>query len=390
MTDVFNVVHEVYWDFTIVNYLFLVGISAGLFLVAAGIELFKLERYRKFTTLSLLLSMAFFLGVPLALLADLEQPGRFWEIFIRPNIASSPMIWGSLAIIGYGVTAFLVLEYFWFRYPLAKRYHKLADSTDTWDKIYRGLIKILTLGRLSLEQEDYDRDKKMARIMFVIAVPIALWTELNPGFLLGIDRSRALWNTPLLPLMFLTAAFISALGILIPAYYLYAKNAGSIETLVEDLKLLGNALLLFVAIEAFFVAITPLFMLNQSEHTITQFEVLFAGELALEFYLGEILLGIAIPIALLVIPQTRNNQWGQVIAGVSAVLGVYASKYTTVIGGQLIPRTDDQMLQYAPDLFFEIFPVVAAYLAVIAAIIVLFSVLPWKPDEWSAEEAKGA
>jgi formate-dependent nitrite reductase membrane component NrfD len=172
------------WGWEIPLYLFVGGVVAGM-MVFAGIAMLRTARggdTRKFFSVQtpLLAFMLLNLGM-LALLLDLAHPLYVWAVYLTFQV-ESPMSWGSwVLLVVYAillVSALIRLHEAW---PWVGRTFPIVQR---WSDAITG-----SPGRLAL--------LGWLNILFGIAVGI------YTGILLNTMVARPLWNTAILPVLFL-------------------------------------------------------------------------------------------------------------------------------------------------------------------------------------------
>lgn len=104
--ELVGAVHEAAWLPWAVQYFFLIGISVCAlllalpgFLAGAAQDDGALVRMN-FSRLALMVAVSTAITGPIALLADLHQPGRFWEFFVYTH-RTSWMAWGAWVVPSY-------------------------------------------------------------------------------------------------------------------------------------------------------------------------------------------------------------------------------------------------------------------------------------------------
>ena len=168
--------HDVSWHASYAVYFFVIGIVAGLSFISYGSwrtpalrPLREKSAYASFVLLGL---------GGLLLIADLSQPLRFLNI-LNPFYLklSSPLAWGALNIV-----AFTIASVF---YILALR---------------KG-------------------DEKKGGLLALVTALLALGLPVYTGFDLSVHQSRPVWNTPIMPVLFVALAVASgsAVGALLAA-----------------------------------------------------------------------------------------------------------------------------------------------------------------------------
>lgn len=190
IVETVNVTREVAWLPWAVQYFFLIGLSYGAWLLSLPGVLWRKPGWVVISRLALLAALVCGLSAPVALLADLHQPGRFWH-FYAYFTSTSWMSWGAFFIPIY-VTGLLLYGWLAFR-PL------LAQHAEEGGR-FATVARWVALG-------GHDSRGPLwaaAALTFVGAALVALYT----GVEVMVVRARPLWHTPLLPVQF----FITAVG----------------------------------------------------------------------------------------------------------------------------------------------------------------------------------
>ena len=87
----------VFWNWTVVVYLFLAGVSAGAFAVSALAYLLDREKYQDIIRIGAYIApFPLILGV-LCLIYDLERPSLFWKLMVTLQV-ESVMSYGAFTI----------------------------------------------------------------------------------------------------------------------------------------------------------------------------------------------------------------------------------------------------------------------------------------------------
>src|SRR6266581_2077458 len=96
------------WEWWVVWYFFLGGLAAGLYFIAALIELAGSERDREMAQVSYYLAFPLALVCGVLLILDLGRPERFWHMRIQSETGRlmfkywSPMSMGAWALLVFG------------------------------------------------------------------------------------------------------------------------------------------------------------------------------------------------------------------------------------------------------------------------------------------------
>src|SRR6266496_6483956 len=178
------------WGFLIVNYLFLGGLSAGLFFVSAlAAFVSKIDEPSPYTRIARL--GAFLAPWPVMigcflLIFDLGRWYRFYKLFLHLRLVS-PMSIGSWLLILFTLVS-LVNCYAWLT---------VRQRNSLFAKLPRTLA--------FFSKFNYDIDSWRRRLALA-GLPISVGVGIYTGVLLGAVQSRPFWNTNLVAQLFLFSA----------------------------------------------------------------------------------------------------------------------------------------------------------------------------------------
>lgn len=194
--EVLGFAREPGWLPWAVQYFFLIGISVAAFLLSLPGFVGRSPAWRGVSRRALLAALVCGLVAPVALLADLHQPGRFLNFYLHPNL-SSWMAWGSFFIPLY---LFGLLLYAWLCVrPQLAMMGKL-ESGNRLGSLYR----VLAYGG----HDNVGAIRAAAVVATLGAVLVLLYT----GMEVMVVRSRPLWHTAAVPLLFAVTAFTGGIG----------------------------------------------------------------------------------------------------------------------------------------------------------------------------------
>lgn len=170
------------WGLPVALDLFFAGLGAGLFLVAVMADLFGGERYEGVRRVGgILAPWPVILGV-LLLVVDLGNPLRFYEFVLKSDI--------SFPLLNYSPSSVM--------------------STGTWLLVF---FVSISLGYfvLSLIRWPFAWDEKLRKAVGVVGLPFALLVTIYTGVLIAAT-SIPVWNTVMLPLLFVSSAMLAGLA----------------------------------------------------------------------------------------------------------------------------------------------------------------------------------
>lgn len=272
--------HDVSWHATYAIYFFVIGIVAGLtFLSFLSWHNEALRPIRASSAWGALVLLS--IG-GLLLIADLSQPLRFLNI-LNPFYLNfgSPLAWGALNIVSFGIALLVYL--------------------------------------FMLRKGDGRGGRWMAGIAALLALGLPIYT----GFDLTVHQSRPVWNTPIIPVLFVAMAFASGSAV---ASLLAGGNAATQSTLRQYLLWSTGA------VGVMLVSILGTTHRGGSAQELT-YLILTTGTMGLIFVGIGIVAGTAAPIALLLAPFGRQ-QFGVVLAGLLVLAGGAALRYALLMGPQ--------------------------------------------------------
>lgn len=321
--------HELIWGQPVIWYLFLAGLGAGALVTSASLVLrgkdkpsyFRLARYGAVIAIP---TVALGTALLILELGSFQTGHWFRWINLFKVITLSPMSIGSWFLILYFAVAAPYVYTF------------LVPFSHAGDK-YRRLRQLLAYPCIAL------------------GIGVAIYT----GVLLGAMPSRPLWNSPILALLFLVSAISTGIASVIVSDWI-AQKIGTGKWCAEhlgwdrerDIAETYDAEYMLAATDTIFIAfeILVVFLFFMYAHltvgdvrmAIKVFEA--GGALSTFFWVGVVLLGLALPILLemkKILPRLLGN--GPyvhdgvmiVVVPVLVIVGGFVLRYVIVVGGQI-------------------------------------------------------
>jgi formate-dependent nitrite reductase membrane component NrfD len=272
--------HDVSWHATYAIYFFVVGIVAGLsffsFLSWHKPSLRPLRENAAYGSLALLAVGG------LLLIGDLSQPMRFLNI-LNPAYLNftSPLAWGALNIVAFGIASIVYV--------------------------------------MALRQGNEDRGRLLATVTMVLAMGLPIYT----GYDLTVHQSRPLWNSPVMPVLFVALAIASGSAV---ASLLAGANEAA-RNMVRLYLLWSTA-----AVGVILISIVGTVSYGGSASELT-YVILTTGTMGLVFVGVGIIAGTAAPIALLLAPFGRQ-QSGLMLSALLVLAGGAALRYALLMAPQ--------------------------------------------------------
>jgi formate-dependent nitrite reductase membrane component NrfD len=309
------------WGFLIVNYLFLGGLSAGLFFVSAlAAFLYKIDQPSPYTRIARL--GAFLAPWPVMigcglLVFDLGHWYRFYKLFIHLRIVS-PMSIGSWLLVFFNLVA-LVNCYAWL-------------TKEQREGLFAKLPK--TLGFLKNVDCDIDHWR---RGLAIVGLPISVGVGIYTGVLLGAVQSRPFWNTNLVAQLFLFSALSTGCATLILGLARSSERA-------QELRLLYGLDICFMVLE-FFIVLPYLIHGQLSVQAVQDsLQLILGGPFTILFWVFFLGLGLLTPLVVElrelapVLVSHREFHYSRYVAAGTAVLilgGGFLLRYIFVFAGQM-------------------------------------------------------
>jgi molybdopterin-containing oxidoreductase family membrane subunit len=287
--------NQVVWGTPHVFAVFLIVAASGALNVASIASVFGKKMYEPMARLSALLAVSLLAGGLVILLLDLGRPDRLIVAMTYYNFKSI-FAWNIILYTGFFA---IVGAYIW----------------------------------MMMDHNMYKFKKPVGLAAFVWRLTLTTGTGSSFGFLV----SRSAYDTALMAPMFIIMSFSFGLAIFIlvmmAAYNWTGRELGDV-VVARLRKLLG----VFVAAVLYFVIVyhlTNLYMTGQ--HGIEKFILLNGGIYTEVFWIGQILLGSLIPLALIYAPAVRNCRKTLALVCALVIFGGLAQLYVIIIGGQVFP-----------------------------------------------------
>jgi tetrathionate reductase subunit C len=290
----YNINHQEAFGLFIAIYFYLTGLSAGSFILSTLSYGFGMEQYKPLGKVGVVLATILLIIAPLFLLLHIGAPYRAWHLFVYLNW-SSPITWGSFLLVLYPINC-IIYGYFMFKNNL-----------------------------------------KLTRLFGFIGIPLAISVHGYTGFILAFGKARALWNTALMPILFLASAIVSGIALMILICIIAGRFFSKEKKINKDLIFSLSKLLAWMIVFDLFLVGSDLLVLSIS-HSDAQaaLQLLLGGNFSFLFLVVENLLGKIIPFILLVVPRFRNLAT-VTIASILVVVGIFFMRYVVVLAGEFTP-----------------------------------------------------
>jgi len=349
--------NQVIWGLPHVFAIFLIVAASGALNVASIASVFNLKFYKPLAKLSAVLAIALLIGGLIVLLLDLGRPDRL----------------------------IVAITYYNFK------------SIFTWNiLLYTGFIAIV--GVYLWTMMDWQVEK-YTRIAGTTAFIWRLVLTTGTGSIFGFLVSRQAYDAAIMAPMFVIMSFSFGLAIyllvLLASYSWTGRDLG--DYVVNRLK---NLLGVFIAATLYFALAYHLTNLYATEHHgVEAYILLNGGAITAIFWIGQILLGSIVPLALLYCPRPARLRKMTVTASILVILGGFSTLYVILIGGQSFPMTlvpgyeatstfsDGVIAEYTPSIWELMLGLggVGIALIIVALALKIFRLIPESLDDQFAK-----
>lgn len=314
--------NQIVWGTPHIFAVLLIVAASGALNVASIASVFGRAPYKPLSRLSGLLAVALLTGGLAILVLDLGRPDRLIVAMTTYNFKSI-FAWNIFLYTGFMA---VVIVYLWMM--MERRMSPYSKPVGLFAFIWR---LVLTTGT---------------------------------GSIFGFLVARQAYDAAIMAPMFIVMSFSYGLAIFIVvlmfSYWGTGRPLG--DALLRRLK---NLLGVFVAGVLYFVLAYHLTNLYMTEHHgVEHFILTDGGPITAAFWLGQIIIGSLVPLAIFYHPATGDSRTWIAVGAVLVIVGGFAQMYVTIIGGQAYPLVifpgkevlssgfyDGVVAQYAPSIW---------------------------------------
>jgi Ni/Fe-hydrogenase subunit HybB-like protein len=311
-----NLTDLVPWGLWITLDLSSIAVAAGAFSLTAAVYLLGMKRLEPVARTATFIGLIGYSMAVLTLVLDIGRPDRFWKALVFWNPHS--VLWDVTMSVALYFNV-LLLE----TLPIVARAESLQRR---WPRLAARLSRL----------------HRLAPIFAIIGLGLSLIHQSSLGATYGVLKARPIWYRPDLSVLFIISAVAAGQS----ATVLVSMIVGRVSRFTVDDALLEKVAhfigwvtlgyLYFRFWDAFSMTYTYLPGRTEGLRFLTK------GPLAFNFWVGEILLGAAVPSVLLLVGRLRRIPWVRMIALGLIVAGVVAYRWDTTLLGQLV------LLSYLP------------------------------------------
>ncbi|PZT47353.1 polysulfide reductase [Helicobacter valdiviensis] len=302
------------WHWPIALYLFLAGLSSGAMMTALSVEWMnpnKKAPWDAFVRAGVLIApFSIIIGL-IILIFDLTKPLNFYQLLITYNLKS---------VMSLGVLLLL------FYTPLSLVYAVIRFRGSLEQSFLGGIVKIFSPLLSFLERNSL----WFGRLVFALAGGVGVYT----GFLLSAIQTFPLYNSPILPILFLASGLSSGIAACICFGLIFFEKEVSKDTtkylLTMDLRVIPiESLLLF----ALFVGL----YFQGGEKAVAAIASLTSGNWAGIFWICVIGFSVVIP-SVIALTALKNHAYKVnfiLLNSISIMIGVFALRMYILYAGQI-------------------------------------------------------
>jgi molybdopterin-containing oxidoreductase family membrane subunit len=291
--------NQIVWGTPHVFAVFLIVAASGALNVASVSSVFDRSEYKPYARLSGLLAIALLGGGLSVLVLDLGRPDRLIVAMTNYNFKSI-FAWNIFLYVGFLV---IVAAY------LFAMMDRRASRTTL-------------------------PGKAVGWLAFVWRLVLTTGT----GSIFGWLVAREAYDSAIMAPLFIAASFLYGLAFIV--LVLATMGQQSRQRLVTD-EMVGKfrgLLAIFALAVLYFTALHHLTNLYASEHHgVERFLLLDGGIYTAMFWVGQVLVGSALPLAILAAPTFGQSRAAIAIASALFLIGAIAQMYVIIIGGQAYP-----------------------------------------------------
>ncbi len=340
------------WGLWIAGYLYLIGLSSGVFVMTALVYVFNVKVLEKIGKMALLLALATLVAALLTVWSDLGHMDRAWRLSLRTSF-QSVMGWMSWLYSSYAILLTIEL---WF--ALKPDLVKYSNENSLRGKI----CNFLNFGKKELTDADKEKYKRILKILGSIGIPLAISFSGSVGAIFGVVGARSYWHSGITPIIFLVGGLLSGSSLL--AFILmFWRPSISEEEFQNIMKYIGNLmlglLLFFVLLEwaEFSVILWKVFLWDTThvfDPHAESYKIIVAGPFWWVFWIIHLGFGVIVPLYFLVKEKSPKNV---AIAGGLIAFTFISVRLNIVIPGMVVPLFEELIGTYAgPGLTFDYVP----------------------------------
>jgi Ni/Fe-hydrogenase subunit HybB-like protein len=299
------------WGLWITIDLSAIALSAGAFLLSAAVYLLGMKQYKPVARTAVFVGIIGYSVAMLMLLMDIGRPDRFWHAIRYWNIHSPLWEVTMCVVLYFTVLSLEVVPIF---------------GEAGWTK-----------RRLPRVSKQMVRVHHLAPFLAIAGLGLSMLHQSSLGATYGVLKARPIWYRPGLAVLFIVSAIVAGPALTVLASRLASRitpRANIREDLLDKItQFIGWALIIYLYFRFWdALAMSYTYEPGRSEGL----DMLTRGPLAFNFWTGEILLGIVVPMIILLSSRLRRQPRLNMLAMILVVGGLVAYRWDVNLVGQLV------------------------------------------------------
>lgn len=302
------------WGLWITIDLSAIGLSAGAFLLSAVVYLLGLKQFQALARTAVFVGLVGYSMAMLTLLLDIGRPDRFYNAMLYWN-PHSPLWEVTMCVMLY--FSVLLLE-------VAPIFGQAVWMRRRWPALAARLEGI----------------HKFAPFLAIGGLALSMLHQSSLGATYGVLKARPIWYRPEMAVLFITSAMAAGPAMTIFASWVSSRltRRATVDEAVLDkaAKAVGWVLAAFLYLRFWdTLAMSYTFEPGRTEGL----QMLTSGQLAFNFWVGEILVGILVPMIILLSDRLRRIPLVRALALLMIIGGLVAYRWDVNIVGLLVTQT---------------------------------------------------
>ena len=346
----------IYWSIQIVMYPYMTGLVAGAFVLSSLYHVFGQKQLKEIAQFSLVFSLALLPVAALPLLLHLQQPTRAMEPLLTPHFTSAIAAFG----IVFTTYALIVLSEIWFVYRkyFVEQVHALKDKPGLGNALTRTVYRVLTIGAYDVGEDALRVDKKAAKVLAGIGIPVACFLHGYAGFIFGSVKANALWMSPLMPVIFIMSAVVSGIALCMLTYIVirewqafWRRRRGGLAEASQikgaEIDVIDRAARYLLGFLIAAISLELLDLIFRGYTAMKSWDILRSvmyGKDFMNIFVLQYTLGNLVPFILLMLPGRTLKR--TVLALLLVLFGVFMMRWNVVIGGQAFSLSFSGYMHY--------------------------------------------
>ena len=346
----------IYWSIQIVMYPYMTGLVAGAFVLSSLYHVFGQKQLKEIAQFSLVFSLALLPVAALPLLLHLQQPTRAMEPLLTPHFTSAIAAFG----IVFTTYALIVLSEIWFVYRkyFVEQVHALKDKPGLGNALTRTVYRVLTIGAYDVSEDALRVDKKAAKVLAAVGIPVACFLHGYAGFIFGSVKANALWMSPLMPVIFIMSAVVSGIALCMLTYIVIRewqafwrrRRGGLVEASQikgAEIDVIDRAARYLLGFLIAAISLELLDLIFRGYTAMKSWDILRSvmyGKDFMNIFVLQYTLGNLVPFILLLLPGRTLKR--TVLALLLVLFGVFMMRWNVVIGGQAFSLSFSGYMHY--------------------------------------------